>query len=203
MTLPPLDRSRLLRRGVVLEQITLGWNVVGIAVLALAAVRARSVALAGFGLDSLVEIGASTVVLWELAGSGLERRRKALRVIAIAFIAVACSIAAQSIVVLATRFHPEHSSLGIAWTALTAATMFTLAAGKTRAGTALDNPVLRTEGRVTFIDALLAVSVLIGLTLNALADAWWADPLAGFVIVYYGLDEATAILRPDAAERVS
>ena len=73
--------------------------------------------------------------------------------------------------------------------------MFTLAVGKTRTGSALDNPVLRTEGHVTFIDGLLALSVLIGLTLNVAIGAWWADPLAGFVIVFYGLKEANAIFR--------
>jgi hypothetical protein len=62
------EAERLLRRGLVLEGMTLGWNVIGVAVLAVAALRARSVALAGFGLDSLVEIGASTVVIWELSG---------------------------------------------------------------------------------------------------------------------------------------
>ena len=81
------------------------------------------------------------------------------------------------------------------WTALTAAVMFTLAAGKARTGAALDNPVLRTEGRVTLIDGLLALSVLIGLTLNATAGAWWADPVAGFVIVFYGIKEAVSIFR--------
>jgi len=62
-----VDRKRLLRRGFVLEYATLGWNVVGVVVLAVAAVAARSVALAGFGLDSLIEIGASAVVVWELS----------------------------------------------------------------------------------------------------------------------------------------
>ncbi|HEX9065250.1 MAG TPA: hypothetical protein VF843_09085 [Streptosporangiaceae bacterium] len=66
--------DKLLRRGRILEAITLGWNVAGIVVLALAAIAARSVALAGFGLDSLIEIGASTVVLWELAGTGEARQ---------------------------------------------------------------------------------------------------------------------------------
>jgi divalent metal cation (Fe/Co/Zn/Cd) transporter len=103
----------------------------------------------------------------------------------------------QSTVVLVTGFHPKHSPLGIAWTTLTAAIMFALAAGKTRTGAALDNPVLGTEGRVTFIDGLLAASVLVGLTLNAAAGAWWADPLAGFVIVFYGLKEANTIFRTD------
>ncbi len=72
--------------------------------------------------------------------------------------------------------------------------MLGLAAGKARAGAALDNPVLRTEGRVTFIDGILATAVLLGLALNALTGAWWADPLAGLVIVYDGVREARAAL---------
>jgi hypothetical protein len=67
----------LLRRGRILESVTLGWNVAGIVILAIAAVSARSVALAGFGLDSLIEIGASTVVLWELSGTGEDRQQGA------------------------------------------------------------------------------------------------------------------------------
>jgi len=187
------DRRRLRARGLRLEELTLGWNVVGVVVLAWAAVAARSVALAGFGLDSIIEIGASTVVVWELSGIGEERRRRALRLIGAAFIALAVYIAVQSTIVLVTGHHARHSTAGIVWTAMTAAVMFALAAGKTRTGRALDNPVLQTEGRVTLIDGVLASAVLIGLALNALAGAWWADPLAGFVIVFYGAKEAATI----------
>ena len=69
-------RKALLRRGFALEYTTLGWNVIGIVVLAIAAISARSVALAGFALDSLIEIGASTVVIWELSGTGKQRQRR-------------------------------------------------------------------------------------------------------------------------------
>lgn len=177
---------------------TLGWNVVGVAVLAVAAVRARSVGLAGFGLDSLIEIGASTVVLWELSDSGEARQRRALRLIGGAFVALAAYLIVISVVVLATRSHPYHSVLGIAWTAITAVVMFALATGKTRTGRQLDNPVLITEGHVTIIDGLLAVAVLAGLVLNAVLGWWWADPAAGLVIVYYALQEARTIFRPQA-----
>jgi len=173
----------------------LAWNVVGVGVLTLAALGARSVALAGFGLDSLIEIGASTVVIWELAGAGRDRRRRALTMIGVSFLALAGYLAVQSTVVLATGFHPRHSPLGIAWTAATAAVMFALAAGKARVGTALDNPVLRAEGRVTFVDGLLAVAVLAGLLLNAEARWWWADPAAGYVLVYYAGKEGVVALR--------
>jgi len=192
------DRRRLRAWGLRLERLTLGWNVVGVVVLGWAAVSARSVALAGFGLDSVIEIGASTVVVWELSGAGEERRRRALRLIGAAFIALALYIAVQSTIVLATGHHARHSAAGIVWTAMTAAVMFALAAGKARTGRALDNPVLQTEGRVTLIDGVLAAAVLIGLALNALAGAWWADPLAGFVIVFYGAKEAVTIFtRPE------
>ena len=189
----PGELGGLLRRGRVLEGITLGWNVAGIVVLGVAAVAAGSVALAGFGLDSLVEIGASTVVLWELAGSGAGRQRRALRLIGGAFLALAGYLAVQSVIVLVTGYRPGHSLLGIAWTAVTAAVMFTLAAGKARTGRALGNPVLMTEGRVTLVDGILAVAVLAGLVLNAAAGWWWADPLAAIVIVFYALREARDI----------
>jgi divalent metal cation (Fe/Co/Zn/Cd) transporter len=183
----------LLRRGRFLEVATLAWNVVGIVVLAVAAVSARSIALAGFGLDSLIEIGASTVVLWELAGTGQARQQRALRRIGGAFVTLAAYLAVQSTWALLADFHPRHSPPGIAWTAVTAVVMFALAAGKARTGRALHNPVLLTEGRVTTIDGLLAVAVLLGLALNAAAGWWWADPAAGYVLVYYGLREAREI----------
>jgi divalent metal cation (Fe/Co/Zn/Cd) transporter len=189
------DRELLLGRGRRLEYATLGWNVVGIVVLAVAAIAARSVALAGFGLDSLIEIGASTVVLWELADVAEERQRRAMRIIGSSFIALVIYLAVQSSLVLIVRFHPHHSVLGIGWTAMTAVAMFTLAAGKARTGVALDNPVLRTEGRVTLVDGILAMAVLIGLVLNAAAGWWWADPAAGYVLVYYGAREARAALK--------
>jgi divalent metal cation (Fe/Co/Zn/Cd) transporter len=163
--------------------------VVGIVVLAIAAVAARSVALAGFGLDSLIEIGASTVVIWELSGAGEERQRRALRLTGVGFGALAAYLLAQSTLVLPTGFHPGHSALGIAWTAVTAAAMFGLAFGKARTGAVLDNPVLRTEGRVTLIDGLLAAAVLLGLVLNSALGWWWADPLAGYVLVYHAVCE--------------
>jgi divalent metal cation (Fe/Co/Zn/Cd) transporter len=188
-------RASLLSRGFALEYATLAWNVIGIAVLAVAAVSARSVALAGFGLDSLIEIGASTVVIWELSGSGEERQRRALRLIGIGFAALALYLLVQSTIVLASGFHPHHSPLGIVWTAITAAVMFALAAGKARTGAALNNPVLKTEGRVTLIDGLLAAAVLAGLVLNTTLGWWWADPAAGYVLVYYALREVNEIFR--------
>ena len=194
-----VSTSQLLRRGRALEWVTLSWNVVGVGVLAYLSIAASSVALAGFGLDSLIEIGASAVVLWELAGSSEARQRVALRMIGIAFIALAVYLAAQSTVALVAGHHAGRSVGGIVWTGITAIVMFALAAGKSSTGRALGNPVLQAEGRVTRVDALLALAVLLGVTLDLLFGWWWADPLAGYVIVFYAVREAVEIFRAGPA----
>jgi divalent metal cation (Fe/Co/Zn/Cd) transporter len=186
----------LLRRGLALEYATLSWNVVGTVVVITAARSAGSVALAGFGLDSLIEIGASTIVVWQLKDTGGTRERHAMRLIGIAFIALAIYIAAQAAYTLISANRPEPSTVGIAWTAVTCGVMLALAAGKARTGRALGNRVLQTEGRVTLIDAYLAAAVLLGLVANAALGWWWADPIAGLVIVHYGLREGRQALRP-------
>jgi divalent metal cation (Fe/Co/Zn/Cd) transporter len=181
----------LLRRGLMLEFLTLSWNVVGAVVLLISAFAAGSVALAGFGVDSMIEIVASAVVVWQLKGEvGSGRERRALQIIAVAFVLLALYIAAQAIVVLGSRSHPGRSVLGIAWLAVTVVVMFALAAGKRDTGLRLGNPVLLTEARVTVIDGALAAAVLLGVALNAAAGWWWADPLSALVILVYGLREA-------------
>ena len=191
-------RAGLARRGLRLEYATLAWNVVGVGVVAVAAWRARSVALAGFGLDSLIEIFASVVVVWQLTAHGAPaavamrmqaRERPALRLIGGAFLALAVYVTAQVAYSVLTHRHPASSPGGIAWLAATAAAMVALAVGKRRTGAALENPVLISEARVTMVDAYLAWSVLVGLTLNAALGWWWADPLSASLIVYYGIRE--------------
>lgn len=186
---------RLIRRGVALEVVTLGWNVVGVAVLAVTALFASSIALLAFGLDSLIEIGASIVVIWELSGTGAARQRRALSLIAVAFLLIAAYLLVQSTLALVTGHHASFSGGGMLWTAVTAAVMFSLAAAKGRTGRALGNEVLITESRVTRIDALLATAVLAGLLLDGVFGLWWADPVAGLVIVVYAVREAVAIWR--------
>jgi divalent metal cation (Fe/Co/Zn/Cd) transporter len=188
---PTLAPSQLLRRGLWLEYVTLGWNVAGCGIVLTAAWLAHSVALAGFGLDSVIEIFASVVVVWQLRGSaGAERERRALRLIGAAFFALALYILVQSgYTLLSSVVRPETSASGIIWLALTFVAMMVLAYGKGRTGRALNNPVLQTEAHVTVVDAYLAGAVLVGLILNALFGWWWADPIASLVIVYYGIKE--------------
>lgn len=198
----PLDAGRaavLLRRGRGLEWATLGWNAVGVVVLVALASTTSSVALVGFGLDTVIEIGASTVVLWELSGTGEARQRRALRLIGIAFVLLALYLLVQSAVALLLGHRASPVLAGVGWTAATAVVMFVLAALKARTGEALGNPVLVTEGRVTFIDGVLATAVLLGIALDLAFGWWWADPVAGLVIVFYAAREAFVILRAHPA----
>jgi divalent metal cation (Fe/Co/Zn/Cd) transporter len=210
MTPPASKRTRhsgrvrdgsLTRRGLRLEYATLGWNVVGVPILAAAAIRSGSPAAAGFSLDSAIEIGASLVVVWELRGSlSPERQARGLRLIGFAFVLVASYVTAQAAWTLIANDHPDHTTLGIVWTALTCIIMVVLARGKAVTGRALDDPVLSAEGRVTLVDACLAAAVVTGLTLNAALGWWWADPLAGLVIVGYAIREARSafVTEPEA-----
>jgi divalent metal cation (Fe/Co/Zn/Cd) transporter len=195
----PHDRAGLLRRGLRLEYATLGWNVVGIVVSLVAAVAARSVALAGFALDSGVEIFASLVVVGELEGTSDEAgQRRAERRIGYAFLALAVYLTAQAVVTVVAGVHPNSSPLGIAWLGASAVVMFALAYGKSRTGRALEHRVLQAEAKVTVVDGALATATLVGLTLNAALGWWWADVAAGAVIVGYGLREGLHLLRAPA-----
>jgi len=185
----------LTRRGLRLEYTTLGWNVVGVPILVLAAIQSDSAAAAGFGFDSAIEIAASLVVVWELTGAPKRREALGLKLIGFAFLTLAVYLTALTAYTLLGGHRPGHSTLGIAWTAATCAVMLVLAHGKSVTGGALGNPVLLAEARVTLLDAGLAAAVLVGLTLSALLGWWWADPLAGLVIVGYALREARATLR--------
>ena len=187
-----MQSASLLRLGLWFEYATLGWNVVGVIIILIAAVQTSSAALAGFGLDSAIEIVASLVVVWQLKGIEQRRESLALKLIGTAFIALAVYVFTQSVWTLLAHSHPAPSPFGIIWLAVTCAVMLLLAWGKLAIGRQLGNLVLTTEARVTLIDAALAGAVLIGVGLNALFGWWWADPLAGLVIVYYGLTEGRA-----------
>jgi divalent metal cation (Fe/Co/Zn/Cd) transporter len=192
--------NRLLRIALMLEYLTLSWNVVGVVILAIAALRAHSVALVAFGLDSLIEIGASIIVVWQLTGTDPNRRSSALRLISAAFFTLAVYVLVQSTIVSLSRAHPEQSPSGIVWLALTFLAMLALAFGKDPAGKKLGNLVLRTEARVTLVDAYLAASALLGLVLNAVFGWWWADPIAALIIVFYGFKEGVHAWREATAE---
>lgn len=197
MTTAAIEEQRgLLQRGRRLKYATLGWNVVGVGILAVAAWNARSVALVSFGLDSAIEIFASVVVLWQLADhSDAERERRATRLIGVAFLALAVYIAAQTLYTVVAGSRPAPSALGVGWLAVTCVAMFALAYGKARTGTQLGNDTLSSEARVTIVDGLLAAAVLTGLVVNSAFGWWWADPAAGLVVLVYGAIEGVHALR--------
>jgi len=194
------DYRLLLGRALWLEYMTLAWNVVSAVAVTLAALAAHSVALAGFGLDSLIEILASLTVVWQLKGVSQRREQRALRIIGLALFAVAIYIAAQSVHVLMAGARPAASLLGIIWLSLTVAAMLLLAFAKRRIGRQLSNPVLLSEANVTLIDAYLAMAILVGIVLNATAGLWWADPIAALVIVYYGVREGIRVTKRAAGD---
>ena len=181
--------ERLLRQGLLLEYLTLGWNVVGTGIVIKSGLQANSIALVGFGLDSLIEIGASTVVIWQLTGVNQRREQQGLRLIGTAFFVLATYVLIQSVSTLLAQARPNQSSIGIGWLIATFVVMLALAAGKARMREKLNNPVLKTEARVTLVDAYLAGSVVVGLLLNTFLGWWWADPVVGLVIVFYGFKE--------------
>jgi len=189
------QQKNLIKRGIALEYITLIWNVVGFGVILYAAFKAHSVALAGFGLDSFIEIFASVIVVWQLKSINKDKEWFAERLIGYTFFALALYLVVQIIIVIANQTHPQQSTLGIVWLALTAAVMFLLAYGKMKVGNAIQNPVLQKEAKVTLIDAMLAVSVLVGLGVNAIFGIWYADVIAALVIVYYGVKEGVHALK--------
>jgi divalent metal cation (Fe/Co/Zn/Cd) transporter len=192
-------RDDLRLRGLALEYATLAWNVGGVGILAVTAWRSGSVALAGFGLDSLIEIFASVVVIWQLTGTAADREPRALRLIGGAFLLLALYVLLQSAVAWHTGARAAPSIPGMVWLLATILAMLLLAYGKRMVGRALGSVVLLTESRVTLIDAALAGAMLLGVGANTLFGWWWADPLAGLVIVGYGIREGCAALRHAAA----
>jgi divalent metal cation (Fe/Co/Zn/Cd) transporter len=167
-----------------LEYATLGWNVFEMGFLIVAAITARSVALAGFALDSLIEVFASIVVVWQLKGTAtLEREHRAMRLIGWAFFGLALYIAFQAAVTVALDVRPDSSPLGIILLSATCVVMFGLAGAKAHTGRELGNPVLTAEARVTLVDGALAAAILIGLVLNAVIGWWWADTAAGGILI--------------------
>jgi divalent metal cation (Fe/Co/Zn/Cd) transporter len=127
-----------------------------------------------------------------LKGTERAREASALKLIGSAFLLLAIYVLAQSLRTLWVNARPAPSLVAMAWLVATIAAMLLLAWGKLVAGRQLSNPVLKAESRVTLIDAALAGTVLLGVGLNTLFGWWWADPLAGLVIVYYGLKEGRA-----------
>ena len=183
MTQPPaLDRSSLRRRGLLLEYFTIGWNVAEAGVAFFAGVVAGSIALIGFGLDSLIEVFAATVVVWQLRGVAEDRERKALKLIAVSFFVLAAYVSVEAIRDLVVGSEAVESDIGIALAAVSLVVMPVLGVLKRRVGRAMDSPTLVADSTETLLCSYLSAILLAGLVLNATVGWWWADPLAAIGI---------------------
>lgn len=193
------ERIRLQRRALRLEYATIAWNL-GEALLTMGlGIAAGSLALIGFGTDSIIEVFASSVVVWHVrprhAVDQPERTRLALRLVAAAFFVLAIVLAAVAVRDLVTGRRAGESPLGIAYLAVTAAVMFGLAVTKRRTAKALGSAPLHSEASMTFLDGILSTLTLTGLTLNALLGWWWADPAAALLVAIAATGEGRENLR--------
>lgn len=200
------SRKGLQRRALVLEYGTIVWNL-GEAVLTVGlGIAAASLALIGFGGDSIIEVFASAVVVWHIApGHAVDnpaRTARALRLVAVAFALLAVVLAVLATRDLVTGRRPDESIWGIAYLSVTAVVMFGLAIAKRRIAVLLGSAPLRSEATLTFLDGILATGTTIGLTLNAALGWWWADPAAALLVAVAALNEARENWR-EAAEVVA
>jgi divalent metal cation (Fe/Co/Zn/Cd) transporter len=203
MATDPSARAGLQRRALLLEYATIAWNL-GEAVLTIGlGIAAGSLALVGFGTDSIIEVFASSVVVWHVRPGHEfdrpERTRLALRLVAVAFALLAAILAVVAIRDLVTGRRAGESPVGIAYLAITAVVMFVLAAAKRRLAVRLDSAPLRSEASMTFLDGILSTATLTGLALNATMGWWWADPAAALVVAVAAANEAREN-RAEAAE---
>jgi divalent metal cation (Fe/Co/Zn/Cd) transporter len=190
-----MTKEALLKRGLLLEYITLGWNVVGTAIAIWAGLKTASLALFGFGIDSLIEILASVVVVWQLKAINKDNERLALKLIGTAFLLLSLYLLVRAVQVLLAHVHPQTSVIGGMWLFVTAVVMFALAYGKRKVGKQIPNVVLMEEAIVTVVDGLLAVAILLGVISNAFLGWWWADAVASLVLVVVGGREAMHIFQ--------
>jgi len=165
-----------------------------------AGMLAGSVALVGFGADSVIELFSSAVLIWRLrAGSVGERReRQALRLVGWSFVALAVYVAFEAAGDLILRRAPEASYAGIALAAVALVAMPILARAKRRVAAGLRSDAMRADSRQTDFCAWLAGILLAGLALNARFQWWWADPAAAFLMVPVIVREAIRVFRGEA-----
>ncbi len=193
----------LLRRALWLVGLTLAYNVVEAGIAIWAGTDAGSIALLGFGLDSVIECAASAVLLWrlsvELRGGDEERVKAAERrsrlFVGLTFLALAAYVMVEAAITLASRDHPAASLTGIVLAAVSLVVMPLLAWAKLRTAKGLGSGALQAEAKETLACAYLSFTLLVGLVLNAAAGWWWADPVAGLAMVPWLLREGVEGVR--------
>jgi divalent metal cation (Fe/Co/Zn/Cd) transporter len=201
VTVKNSQRAARLDRGLLLEYASLGYNaleaIVGIAL----GVAASSVALIGFGLDSVVEASSAAVLVWRLRAErhggrpSEEVERRAVRLVSFAFFALGAYVGSRSIYDLAVRVEPEESLPGIALAIVSLIVMPLLARAKRGVAGELDSRSLEADSKQTSLCTYLSAFLLFGLAANALLGWWWADPVAGLAIATLAVREGVELWR--------
>ena len=195
------ERQRLTRRARRLTQLGLAWHALEAAIAIVAGSIAGSVALVGFGADSVIEAVAGFVVLWLVTGDRLSSQRaerRAQQLICVSFVTLGAYVATESARDLIAGNHPAVSWAGVALAATTLVVMPPLAGVKRRVGAALGSSASTSESRQTMLCAYLSAALLVGLLANALAGWWWADPIVALLIATVALSEAREAWRGEA-----
>ena len=190
-TLPSLvDRARTL------AWVGNAWHVAEFAIAVGAGIAAGSIALVAFGADSLIEGVAGGILIWRLRRGHVAERR-AQQLIAGSFFLLAAYVTAEALRTLAGGHHPRTSAVGIGLAVVTSVTMPLLARAKRRVGRRMHSSATVNEAAQTQLCAYMSVALLAGLVANAALGWWWADPAAGYVLVYYAAREVRAIFAAD------
>jgi len=194
------ERVGVLRRRIRwIVAFTIGWNLIEGVVALIAGGAASSAALIGFGLDSFVEVLSAAAVAWQFAARDPETREKtALRIIAVAFFALAAYVSVDAVLSLTGVREPDHSVVGIVLTALSLVVMPFLSWAERRAGRELGSASAVADSKQTLLCAYLSAAVLIGLLANALLGWAWADSVAALVIAVFAVREGIEAWRGDA-----
>lgn len=203
-----LGRSGWTRIALWLVSATLAYNLLEAGLAIGAGVAARSVALVGFGLDSVIEFAAASVLLWRLSREArgadpesLEQsERRALRFVGGTFLLLAAYVVAQALWVLGTRSAPGESLLGIVVAAASLVIMPLVSWGKLRAAREIGSAALRAEAKETLACSYLSLTLLLGLVANAVAGWWWADPAAALIMVPWLVREGIEGIRGEGCD---
>ena len=193
------DRRAVLRRRIrLLVAATITYNVVEAVVALAAGTLASSVALIGFGLDSVIEVSSAAAVAWQFAGADPERReRRALRVIACSFFALAAYVSVEAVRALLGGGEADRSVVGIVLVAVSVVVMPFLSFAQRRAGRELGSASAVADSKQTLLCTYLSAAVLAGLVLNAALGWWWADPVAALLLAALAVKEGRAAWRGD------
>lgn len=193
------DRQAVLRGRIrLLVAATITYNVIEAVVALAAGTIASSVALIGFGLDSVIEVSSAAAVAWQFTASDPKRReRVALRVIAWSFFALAAYVAVEAVRGLLGAGEAEHSPVGIVLVAVSVLVMPYLSFAQRRAGRELGSATAVADSQQTLLCTYLSAAVLVGLVLNAALGWWWADPVAGLVLAVLAVREGRNAWRGD------